>query len=216
MLVIVLFLSLASQTIIKIYSTDGTLALSEETREDFEIIDYHTSSDDCYHIYANKAIDVVQLARSYGEEAHEHTDPFMTILEPANFLKSSTFVFSTMQSTTGNFENTVHVTSLSADKDGILLDGAPLSQNLWVEMTTTPHAIARIGVSEGVHYLSHMTGKRFSAFLYGQRYRETYALPIQPVPGSYRFTPFARTLDEALAEIVCPNTTMPPSAGLQL
>ncbi len=191
-----------------IYYQNGSQTFSHLTGEALAIIDYNTTSDDYYHISSDKPIHVSQFAKGHDLENHNDSDPFMIILEAVNYFKSSGYIFTTMEAQLGSFQNTLHITIKSSDKDGLLLDGIPIDHGAWAEMATTLHVITRVDVGEGVHSLTHSAGKRFSAFLYGQRERTTYALPVQPVPGSYRFTAHAHTVEEALAEYTCPFTTL--------
>ncbi len=191
-----------------IYYPDGSQAFSHLTVEAFEIIDYNATSDDYYHISGDKPIQVAQFAKGHHLENHSDSDPFMIMLEAVNYFKSSAYAFTTMEAQLGSFQNTLHITIASSDKDGLLLDGIPIDPQVWIEMATTHHAITRVDVGEGVHSLTHSSGKRFSAFLYGQRERTTYSLPVQPVPGSYQFIARAHTVEEALTEYTCPSTTL--------
>ncbi len=191
---------------VRIYYSDGAAAFPTQLLNAFQFFDYATTSTDNYHVSADKPIHVAQFAESLGNTmVNADSDAFMMMLESTNF-KSCRYSFSTMDSVAGSFSNTIHITIATSDKTGLLLDNAALSGNTWVDMATTPHSITRIDLNTGVHVLSHSMGKMFSALLYGQRSKESYAVPIQPAPGTYCFTAHARTLQEGLA-----NTT--PVAG---
>ncbi len=206
-------LALLDASMVTIYYSNGSTAYPTQVLANFEVLDYFTTSSDCYHVTGDKPIQVAQFAESQGHEVHADTDPFMTILEPVTGFKSSTYRFTTMAAAGGEFNNTIHITIATADKNGLLLDEVPVTGSSWVDMTTTSHSIARVNVTEGLHSLSHSAGRKFSVFLYGQRLWESYAVPVQPDPGSYSFTAHARTLQEALVEPAC-SSVIPPSHGL--
>ena len=202
------FIALVDATDIDIYYSDGSAAQATQTVGAFQFFDYYTTSSDYYHVSASKPIQVAQFAECHDLDTHDNTDPFMIMPEAVTNFKSDSYIFTSMVGLAGTFtRHTLHITIATNDKVGLLYDGAALSGNTWVDMATTPHSITRFDVSTGVHTLTHSTGAPFSALVYGQRYMESYALPVQPAPLSYSFTAHALSLEEALAE---PTTVVDP------
>ncbi len=194
------FLSaLVENTTVDIYHSNGSVAKSLQLLTALEHFDYDISPTEYFHISADHPIQVAQFAKSKQTGAR-FGDPFMTIQESIENFKSSSFAFTTMRSVEGSLTNTIHISIATADKHGLLLNGVPIAGSTWVDMETTDHSITRVGVPEGMHTLTHSDRKTFSAFLYGLIYEASYALPIQPMPHTYRFTAQARTLAEALME----------------
>ncbi len=211
MLLMSFFVALVDGTDIDIYYSDGSAAESTRTVSAFHFFDYNTNSSDYYHVSATKPIQVAQFAESHDLETHGNTDPFLIMPEAVTNFKSDSYIFTSMDGQAGVFtRHTLHITIATSDKAGLLYDGGALSGNTWVDMATTPHSITRYDVSTGVHTLTHSTGARFSAFVYGQKYMESYALPVQPTPLSYNFTAHALNLEEVLAE---PTTMVDPDAA---
>ncbi len=191
--------ALLDGTTVSIYLQDGTLAQSPQIINAFQFLDFSSTSTDYYHVSADKPIQVAQFAQSSEFETHTDTDAFMILLEALSSFKSSSYKYCSMETPLGAFTETLHITIAAAYKAGLLLDGSPLSGVTWIDMATTPYSITRVGVNGGVHTLSHSSGELFTAFLYGQRDLDTYAIPIPPTPLSYIFTASALSLDEALA-----------------
>ncbi len=195
------FIALVDATNIDIYYSDGSAAQATQTVGAFQFFDYNTNSSDYYHVSATKPIQVAQFAECHELETHSNTDPFLIMPEAVTNFKSDSYIFTSMDGQAGVFtRHTLHITIATGDKAGLLYDGSALSGNTWVDMATMPHSITRYDVNTGVHTLSYSTGALFSAFVYGQRNMESYALPVQPTPLFYNFTAQALDLEEAIVE----------------
>ena len=199
-----MFSALVDTTTVTIYYSDGVVAESVLLVNMYDIYDYRTNPTDFHHISADKPVHVSQFARP---------GPFMVVLDSVTGFKSSRYVFTTMESVVANFTNTVHITIATDDKDGVLVDCGSVESGSWVDMATTGFSIVRVDVTEGVHKLSHSANKKFSAFLYGQEPHEAYGLSIHPAPRSYSFTPWARSVEEALSAVI-ESTHVTPAWGL--
>ena len=156
----------------------GTLA-------DSEVYQLKSSSTKHYYISTSSPVIVAQLAESYQLElGHQNTDPFIVQIQaldnPANL--HSEYRFVTMRTTSSQtFVNRLNVVMETPGTTNLRLDGAPVSTT-WKVVATSGYSAATVDVSNGSHVIADVTGKPFAVFLYGQKYRESYALDLQRWP----------------------------------
>ena len=127
-------------------------------------------------IEANKAIMTVQFVQGHTSTS-DLTDPSMMIVQPLGGY-SNIFTFSTLSRPSGDFINYFALIIRSSNKDGLMIDGSPLS--------TTFHTIpgsdfvgGYIRIPSGVHTVYHQSPiALFAGYIYGRQRIESYAFPI--------------------------------------
>ena len=127
-------------------------------------------------IEANKAIMTVQFVKGQSS-ASDLNDPSMMIVQPLGGY-SNTFTFTTLSRPSGAFINYFAFIIRGSYKDGLMIDGSPLS--------TTFHTIpgsdfvgGYIRITSGVHTVYHQSPiGLFAGYLYGRQSYESYAFPI--------------------------------------
>ncbi len=160
-------------------------------------VDISLASNTYHYIDADKPIMVTSLTKGYKSDGQDNTDPFLMLHSPVDKALSWKFTFTTMTSIAGSYSNTLAVSCLTVDTANILLDGVAVGAT-WTGMTGTPYSSTQVSITEGVHVVESSTRTKFVAYLYGQRYRESYAMRLIPHPGTYTFTPQAHLLSDGI------------------
>ena len=127
-------------------------------------------------IEADKAIMTVQFVKGQSS-ASDLNDPSMMIVQPLGGY-SNTFTFTTLSRPYGAFINYFAFIIRYAYKDGLIIDGSPLS--------TTFHTIpgsdfvgGYITITSGMHTVYNQSPiALFAGYLYGRQSYESYAFPI--------------------------------------
>ena len=127
-------------------------------------------------IEADKPIMTVQFVKGQSS-ASDLNDPSMMIVQPLGGY-SNTFTFTTLSRPSGAFLNYFAFVIRGSYKDGLMIDGSPLS--------TTFHTIpgsdfvgGYIRITSGVHTVYHQSPiALFAGYLYGRQEYESYAFPI--------------------------------------
>ena len=145
--------------------------------------DFQLSSDQYCSVDADKPVLVVQFTPGRSADNAENGDPFM-VLVPAftQYLDNTTF--STVHGLGLFFENYINVYSPVGQSEfnpsTIILDGAPLATDSWVNIpcsdgSTCGHAV-QVAINEGVHSIWNSNPRSpLGVTIYGLSYLETYA-----------------------------------------
>ena len=140
-----------------------------------EMVERTIASDAYCLIEADKAIMTVQFVK--GQSSTDLNDPSMMIVQPFGGY-SNGFTFATLSRSTGDFINYFTFVVRDEHRNGLLIDGSPLS-TVFHPIPGSDFVGGYITVTPGVHTVYHQSPiALFAGYLYGRQLYVSYAFPI--------------------------------------
>lgn len=164
-------------------------------------VDIEFPSNTTLMILANRRVLVAQLCKSYSADNNRYSDPFMMLVPPQSQYTDN-YHFMTVSTRGGwSYNNYLSIVSETDQKDDLILNNMNINKEDlewgWVQVASSSMSAAILALQNGTYHLRHKDPDVvFGAHLYGQKFQESYGLPLGQKLRPLTYKEICLTLDQ--------------------